>query len=88
MRSRKEVGEILKKSTAEVTIFRAAVILGQGGGSFKMLQYLVERLPLMICPKWVLTKSQPIAVDDVVEYLVRSIDVPETEGRIFDIWRP
>ena len=53
-----------------------------------MLQYLVERLPLMICPKWVLTKSQPIAVDDVVEYLVRSIDVPETEGRIFDIGGP
>ena len=50
-----------------------------------MLQYLVERLPLMICPKWVLTKSQPIAVDDVVEYLVRSIDLPETEGKIFDI---
>ena len=88
MRSRKEVGEILKKSTAEVTIFRAAVILGQGGGSFKMLQYLVERLPLMICPKWVLTKSQPIAVDDVVEYLARSIDVPETEGKIFDIGGP
>lgn len=88
MRSRKEVGEILKKSTAEVTIFRAAVILGQGGGSFKMLQYLVERLPLMICPKWVLTKSQPIAVDDVVEYLVRSIDVPETEGKTFDIGGP
>ena len=53
-----------------------------------MLQYLVERLPLMICPKWVLTKSQPIAVDDVVDYLVRSIDVPETEGRIFDIGGP
>ena len=88
MRSRKKVGEILKKSTAEVTIFRAAVILGQGGGSFKMLQYLVERLPLMICPKWVLTKSQPIAVDDVVEYVVRSIDVPETGGKTFDIGGP
>jgi uncharacterized protein YbjT (DUF2867 family) len=88
MRSRKKVGEILKKSKAEVTIFRAAVILGQGGGSFKMLQYLVERLPLMICPKWVLTKSQPIAVDDVVEYLVRSIDVAETEGKTFDIGGP
>ena len=88
MRSRKEVGEILKKSTAQVTIFRAAVILGQGGGSFRMLQYLVERLPLMICPKWVLTKSQPIAVDDVVEYLVRSIDVPETESKTFDIGGP
>src|SRR4249919_877410 len=88
LRSRTEVGEVLKKSNAAVTIFRAAVTLGQGGGSFQMLQYLVERLPLMVCPKWVLTKSQPIAVDDVVEYLVRSIDVPETEGKTFDIGGP
>ena len=85
MRSRKEVGDILRTSTARVTIFRAAVILGQGGGSFQMLEYLVKRLPMMVCPKWVLTKSQPISVDDVVEYLVRSIDVKETEGRDFDI---
>ena len=85
MRSRKEVGDILRTSNARVTIFRAAVILGHGGGSFQMLEYLVKRLPLMVCPKWVLTKSQPISVDDVVEYLVRSIDVKETEGRDFDI---
>jgi uncharacterized protein YbjT (DUF2867 family) len=85
MRSRKEVGDILRTSTARVTIFRAAVILGQGGGSFQMLEYLVKRLPMMVCPKWVLTKSQPISVDDVVEYLVRSIDIKETEGRDFDI---
>jgi uncharacterized protein YbjT (DUF2867 family) len=88
MRSRGEVGEILKKSNAEVTIFRAAVILGQGGGSFQMLQYLVERLPLMVCPKWVLTKCQPIAVDDVVEYLVRSIETNETKSKTFDIGGP
>jgi uncharacterized protein YbjT (DUF2867 family) len=57
MRSRREVGEILQHhSSSKVTIFRAAVILGQGGGSFQMLQYLVERLPVMICPRWVLTK--------------------------------
>lgn len=88
MRSRGEVGEILKKSNAEVTIFRAAVILGQGGGSFQMLQYLVERLPLMVCPKWVLTRCQPIAVDDVVEYLVRSIETNETKSKTFDIGGP
>jgi uncharacterized protein YbjT (DUF2867 family) len=70
MRSRREVGQILKKSTAKVTIFRAAIILGQGGGSFQMLQYLVERLPAMVCPKWVLTRSQPIAIDDVISYLI------------------
>src|SRR5919107_528642 len=85
MRSRKEVGDILRTSTAGVTIFRAAIILGQGGCSFQMLEYLVKRLPVMVCPKWVLTKSQPISVDDVVEYLVRSINVKETEGRDFDI---
>jgi len=85
MRSRKEVGDILRTSSAKVTIFRAAVILGQGGGSFQMLEYLVKRLPVMVCPKWVLTKSQPISADDVVEYVVKSIDVKETEGRDFDI---
>ncbi len=86
MRSRKEVGEILQQhSSAKVTIFRAAVILGQGGGSFQMLQYLVERLPVMVCPRWVLTKCQPIAVSDVVEYLARCIYVKETEGKVFDI---
>ncbi|HEX7274855.1 MAG TPA: NAD(P)H-binding protein [Nitrososphaeraceae archaeon] len=88
MRSRMEVGEILKKSNAAVTIFRAAVILGQGGGSFQMLQYLVERLPLMVCPKWVLTQCQPIAVDDVVEYLVRSVETNETISKTFDIGGP
>ena len=89
MRSRKEVGEILEQhSSSKVTIFRAAVILGQGGGSFQMLQYLVERLPVMVCPRWVLTKSQPIAVEDVVEYLARCINVKETEGKTFDIGGP
>ena len=88
MRSRKEVGEILKGSTAKVTIFRAAVILGQGGGSFKMLQYLVERLPVMVCPKWVMSKCQPIAVGDVVEYLTKSLYEKSTVGKAFDIGGP
>src|SRR5918995_2122282 len=89
MRSRKEVGEILEQhSSSKVTIFQAAVILGQGGGSFQMLQYLVERLPVMICPRWVLTKCQPIDVGDVVEYLARCIEVKETEGKRFDIGGP
>jgi uncharacterized protein YbjT (DUF2867 family) len=58
MKSRIEVGEILKTSSAKVTIFRAAIILGQGGGSFQMLQYLVERLPLMITPRWASSMKQ------------------------------
>ena len=88
MLSRKHVGDILKKSNSKVTIFRAAVILGTGGGSFEMLRYLVERLPLMICPKWVLTKCQPIFIGDVITYLSTSIETPETEGRTFDIGGP
>src|SRR5215207_730030 len=88
MQSRKEVGDILRTSKAEVTIFRAAVILGQGGGSFQMLQYLVERLPVMVCPKWVLTKSQPISVDDMVTYLIKSIELKDTANKDFDIGGP
>lgn len=88
MQSRLEVGQILSKSNAKVTIFRAAIILGRGGGSFQMLQYLVERLPAMVCPKWVLTRSQPIAIDDVITYLVKSIDTNATEGKSFDLGGP
>ena len=88
MHSRKEVGDILRTSKAKVTIFRAAVILGAGGGSFQMLQYLVERLPVMVCPKWVLTKSQPISVDDVVTYLIKSIELEDTANKDFDIGGP
>jgi uncharacterized protein YbjT (DUF2867 family) len=88
MLSRKHVGDILKKSNSKVTIFRAAVILGSGGGSFEMLRYLVERLPVMICPKWVLTKCQPIFIGDVITYLSRSIETPQTEGKTFDIGGP
>src|SRR5919107_5190425 len=88
MLSRKKVGETLAKSNAKVTIFRAAVILGSGGGSFEMLRYLVERLPVMVCPKWVLTKCQPIFIGDVITYLSRSIENPQTEGKTFDIGGP
>ena len=88
LRSRNEVGEILQTSSAKVTILRAAVILGQGGGSFQMLQYLVERLPVMICPKWVATMSQPIAVDDVITYLVGCLEANDTEARTYDIGGP
>lgn len=88
MKSRIEVGKILSTSSAKVTIFRAAVILGAGGASYKMLRYLVERLWIMICPKWVLTRCQPIALDDVITYLSKALDVKETEGRTFDIGGP
>ena len=88
MSSRKEVGEILKSSEAKTTVFRASVILGKGGGGFEMMRYLVERLPVMVCPKWVLTKLQPIYIDDVVEYLYESLNVKETENQTFDVGGP
>ena len=85
MQSRKIVGEILSKSKTKVTIFRAAVILGSGGSSFEMLRYLVDRLPVMICPKWVTTKCQPIFIDDVITYLAQSIEIDETKGKEYEI---
>ncbi len=85
MLSRKQVGEILVKSESKVTIFRAAVILGSGGGSFEMLRYLVERLSLRVCPKWVKNKTQPIFIGDVIEYFYRSIEIENTVGQVFDI---
>ncbi|HSB57637.1 MAG TPA: NAD(P)H-binding protein [Nitrosopumilaceae archaeon] len=88
MRSRKEVGDILFSKNIPVTQLRASLIIGAGGGSYAMLRYLVERLRVMICPKWVKTMAQPIAVDDVIEYLVRCLETPETVGKTFDIGGP
>ncbi len=88
MLSRKIVGEILSKSKTPVTIFRAAVILGSGGSSFEMLRYLVDRLPVMVCPKWVTTKCQPIFIDDVITYLVQSIEIDGTKGKEYEIGGP
>ncbi len=88
MLSRKIVGEILSKSRTEVTIFRAAVILGSGGSSFEMLRYLVDRMPVMVCPKWVTTKCQPIFIGDVIAYLAQSIEIDETKGKEFEIRGP
>ena len=88
MRSRKEVGEILASGNIPVTEFRASIIIGAKGGSYAMLRYLVERLSVMVCPSWVKSLAQPIAVDDVVNYLVKSISKPETTGKIFEIGGP
>ena len=72
MRSRQEVGQILASGDIPVTELRASVIVGAEGGSYAMLRYLVERLPLMVCPRWVKSTTQPIAVDNVVDYLAVS----------------
>jgi uncharacterized protein YbjT (DUF2867 family) len=86
--SRKEVGEILLASGVPTTILRAAVILGSGSASFEMLRYLTERLPVMVTPRWVRTRIQPIAIRDVLRYLVGSASMPPDVSRAFDIGGP
>lgn len=88
LRSRRQVEELLAGGRAKLTAFRAAMIVGSGSASFETLRYLVERLPAMITPKWVRTECQPIAVRNVLEYLVRCLDVPETAGETLDIGCP
>ena len=88
MKSRKVVGDILSSGNIPVTLLRASIIIGAQGGSFAMLRYLVERLRVMVCPKWVKSLAQPICLNDVVEYLARCMEIQETAGKIFDIGGP
>lgn len=85
LQSRREVETILNSGNIPLTVFRAAMIIGSGSASFEILRYLVERLPVMITPRWVSTQSQPIAVRNVLHYLVACLEVPETVGETFDI---
>ena len=86
--SRREVEAVLRAGAVPVTIFRAAMIIGSGSASFEILRYVVERLPVMVTPKWVVTRSQPIAVRNVLRYLIDALDVPETVGATLDIGGP
>jgi uncharacterized protein YbjT (DUF2867 family) len=88
LESRKEVGEILLASGVPTTVLRAAVILGSGSASFEMLRYLTERLPVMITPRWVRVRIQPIAIRDVLRYLVGSASLPADVNGAFDIGGP
>jgi uncharacterized protein YbjT (DUF2867 family) len=88
LRSRKEVGDILMASGVPTTVLRAAVILGSGSASFEMLRYLTERLPVMVTPRWLDNRIQPIAVRDVLRYLVESASMPTEVSRPFDIGGP
>ena len=85
LRSRQSTGQALRESGVPVTEFRAAVIVGAGSISFEMIRYLVERLPVMICPRWIYSRIQPIAVNDLLEYLVSALDAPESQGQIVEI---
>src|SRR5580692_92809 len=86
--SRREVEEALASSGVPVTVLRAAMIIGSGSASFEIMRYLVERLPIMITPRWVSTPCQPIAVRNVIEYLVGALSRPEMAGGVFDIGGP
>jgi uncharacterized protein YbjT (DUF2867 family) len=88
LKSRLEVADILKTGKFATTFLRAAVIIGAGGASFEMVRALVERLPIMITPRWVSTRCQPIAVDDVISYLAACPADERTSGRTFDIGGP
>lgn len=88
MRSRVRVGEVLRSSGVPTIELRAAVIIGSGSASFEMLRYLTERLPAMVTPRWVRTRVQPIAIRDVLRYLVACADLPGEVSRVFEIGGP
>ncbi|WZP00588.1 NAD(P)H-binding protein [Isosphaeraceae bacterium EP7] len=88
LRSRHEVGEILRGSGVETVEFRAGMVVGAGSTSFHLLKSLTDRLPVMLCPRWLATETQPIAVDDVLAYLLAAKDLPSEGNRIFEIGGP
>ncbi len=88
LRSRAEVGKIFMNGPVPATVLRAAVILGSGSASFEIIRNLVERLPLMITPRWVRTRCQPIAVSNVLGYLAGCLENPATAGQVLDIGGP
>jgi len=85
LRSRHRTGDALREAGVPVTEFRCAVVVGSGSASFEMLRYLTERLPVMICPRWVYTRIQPIAIRNVIDYLVAALDHAESAGKVLEI---
>ena len=85
LRSRHETGYILRQGGVPVTEFRAGMIVGSGSTLFEMVRYLSEREPVMICPRWYYSKAQPIAIRNVLDYLVAALSVPESTGKLVEI---
>lgn len=83
--SRQQTGAALRESGVPVTEFRAGVVVGSGSISFEMIRYLTERVPIMICPRWVFTCTQPIGIRDALAYLIDTLDLSDTAGRIIEI---
>jgi uncharacterized protein YbjT (DUF2867 family) len=88
LRSRHEVGKILRESGVETIEFRAGMVIGAGSLSYQLMKSLTDRLPIMICPRWLTTPTQPIAIDDVLAYLLAAKDLLKGESRIFEIGSP
>lgn len=88
LRSRLEVGELLQSGPSPATVLRAGIVVGAGSASWIMLLSLVRRLPVMVTPRWVDTRSQPIAVDDVIAYLLAALDNPGTAAHSYEIGGP
>ena len=88
LRSRREVEGLLGAAGVPVTVLRAGIVVGAGGISWEMTRQLVQHLPAMITPRWVKTRTQPIAVDDVVRYLVGVLGHPDARGRVFEVGGP
>ena len=88
LRSRHEVGEILRSTKVAVLELRASIVLGAGSLSFEMIRALVDRLPVMITPRWVEVEAQPIGIDDLLSYLIEAITAPLPESRVFEIGGP
>jgi uncharacterized protein YbjT (DUF2867 family) len=88
LRSRREVESLLDEGGVPVTVLRAGIVVGHGGISWEITRQLVEHLPAMVTPRWVRTRTQPIAVDDVVRYLVGVLGNPRAVGRVFEVGGP
>lgn len=88
LKSRAETGDVLRASGVPVIELRASIVIGAGSLSFEIIQALVERLPAMVCPRWVSTLTQPIAIDDVVAYLAAALNLPEGVSGVYEIGGP
>lgn len=88
LRSRQETGDVLRAHHPQVIEFRASIVIGSGSLSFEMIRALVERLPVMVCPRWVQVKAQPIAIEDLLQYLLAAVEMPPGPSQIYEIGGP
>jgi len=88
LRSRQETGDVLRAHHPQVIEFRASIVIGSGSLSFEMIRALVERLPVMICPRWVGVLAQPIAVEDLLTYLLEALELPDGPSQVYEIGGP